>query len=143
MFIFNKKNNSWYSWIGKFEDERVLVRLTADTDHPIAWEKIGCCRISISAGPIEDHKSEGPFTHLPNEVLDQMKNHFGSELTKFLCELQMRSLHFEELDRNPASRIDGIKLQDLTVRKPVMLPIANPRNALAQEYISLGFSEEE
>jgi hypothetical protein len=140
MFIFNKKNNSWYNWIGKFEDERVLVRLSCDSDNQIIWDKlVASARITI----IDSSDQVEPFTHLPAPATATMTKFLGTKLTSFLCDLQMRSLHFEELDRNPASRIDGIRLQDLTVRKATMLPIANPENALAQEYIPLGFSEEE
>jgi hypothetical protein len=139
MFIFNKHTNSWSNWIGKFGQDFVEVALSIDSEHPVVWEKkISPCRIRIHCVPYTD----GSFTNLPNEVLDQMKKYLGTALTKFLVEFQMRSIDYYELKRESAAST-GIRLYDLSnFKRCLMLPKPNYNDQLTQEYIGLGFEED-
>lgn len=133
MFVLNKK--TWYSWIGKFNNSAVGVN--AYVLVCLTGEDVSDVRISISNDPsIIEH----PYTHLPNDILDQMKEAIGTDLTTFLTKtLEMRHIHFEELNRKSKSRANGIPLSDLEVRKCIMLTRPNPNNKHIQEYTALWF----
>jgi hypothetical protein len=143
MFVFNNKTNSWSNWIGLFGNDRVEIALSIDSDHPIAWQKkVANCRINVHSNQI----TEGSFTSLPEDILAQMRKFLGTELTKFLCDFKMRYIDYAELKRERSAMIanGGLRLQDLgNIKKSLMLPIANPANQFPQDYISLGFWEEE
>jgi hypothetical protein len=141
MFIFNKHTNSWSNWIGKFGQDLVLVNLSIDSDNVITWEKrVSECRISIRCHNHFD-PSEGPFTSLPNVVLDNMRKHLGTPLSEFLINFQMRSIDYSELKREEAAAT-GIRLGDLTnIKRHLMLPRPNASDKLTQEYYAIGFED--